>query len=98
MTADKPGNLRCRLDHMEHVIRYVATLITLDLNQHITGIKHSRRLNALIPSHLDHRLGGYENLGYLGLQIGVAHARLQTVAYLLLVSGVGVKYEPLLHE
>src|SRR3954469_961845 len=82
---------------MEDVIRDVPFFVALNLNQHVAWIKHSRRFNALIAAHLHYCFSWDEDLGNFRLQISIADASLQAIANLLLVTGVGMEYEPLLH-
>jgi hypothetical protein len=75
---------------MKNVIRNMPAIIALDLDQHVPGIEHSRRLDALIAAHFDYRLGGHQNFDNLALQIGITNPRLKTVADFLLVPRVSM--------
>src|SRR6185369_17019197 len=82
---------------MEYVVGYMTTVVAFDLYQHIPGIKHSRRLDALITAHFNDSLSWHQDFSDLALQIRIANACLQTVTHFFLVSRVRMKYEPLLH-
>jgi hypothetical protein len=70
---------------VKNVVGYVAALVTLDLNQDITGIKHSRRFNAFVSAHFDNRFRRDKDLNDLGLKVGIADTRFQAVTNLLFV-------------
>src|SRR5262249_20225405 len=60
--------------------------------------KHTRRFNALVAAHFDNRLCRHQDFRDLILEIGVPDTRLQTVAYLFLVTRVRMKNKPLQHS
>src|SRR6185503_2136561 len=97
VSTDETRHLRRRLNHVKDIVRDVAALVAVNLHQYVTGIKHAGRLDTLVAAHLDDRFRGHQNLRYLILEIGVTDTRLQTVAYLFLVSRVRMKNKPLLH-
>src|SRR6185503_18833116 len=86
VSADETRNLRRRLNHVKYVVRDVAALVAVNLHQYVTGIKQAGTLNSLVATHLDDSFGGHQNLRNLILEIGVTDTRLQTVAYLFLMS------------
>src|SRR5436309_11719402 len=83
---------------MKDIVRDMPALVALDLHEHVARIEHTRRFDALVASHLDDGLCWNEHFYDFVLQVRIADARLQAIAHLLLVTGVSMKYVPLLHQ
>src|SRR5215510_808689 len=75
----------------------MSTLVAINLNQHVARIKHPRRLDSFVAAHLDYGFRRHEDLGNRTFQIGARDPSFQAFANLFLVSGISMKYEPLLH-
>src|ERR1041384_6600165 len=75
----------------------MAAVVALDPNQHIARIEHARRLDALAATHLDHGFGWHQDLRDRAFQFRAGDASFQAFTNLLLVPGISMKNEPLLH-
>jgi len=86
--SEKARDLRRVLDHREDLIGQ------LGLDQDVTGEKLPLGIDLATTTHLDHLLGGYENLFELVGEPFLAGLLLDRFGHLLLEIGIGVDDVP----